>query len=67
MKKTIYYTYLGTNGTINSIVYLPGVYSVKRYLLEADEGKQLTCDGENFVNFIRVSQTEVDDWYEVDA
>ena len=67
MKKTTYYTYLGTNGTISSAVCLPGVYSIKEYVLKADEGKKLTCDGENFVISIRVSQTEVDNWYEVDA
>ena len=63
MKKITYYTYLGTNGIISSSVHLPGVYNVKEYILEADEGKQLTCDGVNFVNSIRVRQTEVDNWY----
>ena len=67
MKKTTYYTYLGTNGTIVSAVHLPGVYSIKKYSLVADEGKKLTCDGKTFVSSIRVNQNEVDDWYEVDA
>lgn len=67
MKKTTYYTYLGTNGTINSPIFLPNVYNVKTYVLEAEKGKKLTCDGETFVSFARVSQTEVDNWYEVDA
>ena len=62
MKKTIYYTYLGTNGTISSVVYLPDIYSVKEYVLKADKNKKLTCDGKNFVTSVRVSQTEVDNW-----
>ena len=67
MKKTTYYTYLGTNGTISSAVYLPVFYNVKEYILKADENKKLTCDGKNFVTSVRVSQIEVDNWYEVDA
>lgn len=67
MKKYTYYTYLGTNGTINTLIHLPGVYNVKSYKLEADEGKKLTKDGITFVDTVRVSQTEVDEWYEVEA
>ena len=29
MKKTIIYTYLGTNGTITTPIHLEGIYSVK--------------------------------------
>ena len=42
MTKEILYTYLGTNGTITSPVFLEGIYSVKKIRLMAAEGKWLT-------------------------
>jgi hypothetical protein len=61
MIKTPLYTYLGTNGTITSPVYLEGIYSVKKYYLEASGDKQLTKDnGLTFVTSITVPESEVD-------
>lgn len=65
MKKTIYYTYLGTNGTLTSVIHLPDIYSIKKYLLEADEGNVLTKDFKHFVSQITVSEEEVKLWSEV--
>lgn len=66
MKKTIMYRYLGTNGVIDSPVFLEGIYSVKSIALKADEGKVLTKDGENFVNAVRVAnEEEAAEWREV--
>lgn len=67
MTKTVFYTYLGTNGTLVTPIHLPGVYSVKSYRLDAGKDKKLTSDGETFVQSVTVNQTEVDNWYEVDA
>lgn len=64
MKKTTIYTYLGTNGIINSPVFLEGIYSVKKIRLRADEGKTLTKDWINFVDSVIVPENEVDQWFE---
>jgi hypothetical protein len=64
MTKTIIYTYLGTNGTLSTPIYLEGIYSVKNYNLIADKDKQLTKDGKHFYNSITVPENEVDQWYE---
>jgi hypothetical protein len=56
MKKILYYTYLGTNGTITSPVHLEGIYSVKKYQLTADDDKFLTKDGKNLYSFITVGE-----------
>lgn len=66
MIKTKMYTYLGTNGTLVTPIHLPNVYSVKKYSLNADEGKKLTSDGKTFVYSIIVNENEVDRWYEVE-
>jgi hypothetical protein len=42
MTKETLYTYLGTNGTITSPVFLEGIYSVKKIRLMAAEDKWLT-------------------------
>lgn len=65
MKKTIIYTYLGTNGTIESPVHLEGIYSVKKVRLTAEEGKVITKDGINFVTFAIVPESEVSEWTEM--
>ena len=66
MKKTTMYRYLGTNGVIDSPVYLEGIYSVKIISLIADEGKALTKDGKNFVESVRVAtEEEAAQWREV--
>lgn len=66
MKKTIIYTYLGTNGTITTPIHLEGIYSVKKYSLVADENKVLTKDGINTYGHIIVSEDELEQWYEIE-
>ena len=66
MTKTIIYTYLGTNGTISTPIYLEGIYSVKNYNLIADKDKLLTKDGIKFYESITVPENELDQWYEID-
>ena len=65
MTKTIYYTYLGTNGTLTSPIHLEGIYSVKKYHLVADEGKILTNGSKQAYN-ITISEFELKDWYEIE-
>ena len=65
MIKTAYYEYLGTNGTICSPVHLEDIYYIKKYKLQADDGKKLTKDGINFVKMIMVPDSEVNEWKEV--
>ncbi len=66
MKKTAFYTYLGTNGTITSPIHLEGIYFVLNYRLEADENKMLTKDnGITCVKMVTVPEDEVDEWKEV--
>ena len=66
MKKTIMYRYLGTNGVIDSPVYLEGIYSVKSISLVADEGMALTRDGKDLVKSVRVAnEEEAAQWREV--
>lgn len=55
MKQTVMYRYLGTNGIIDSPVYLEGIYSVTSISLVADDGKVLTKDNKNFVKSVRVA------------
>ena len=64
MIKENIYTYLGTNGTITSPVYLEGIYSVKKIKLTANPNKQLT-DGINYYNSIIIDESDLDKWYEV--
>ena len=66
MKKEVYYTYLGSNGTITTSVFLEGIYNVKKYLLVADKNKMLTKDGKHFVKTTLIPAAEVDQWSEVD-
>ena len=65
MKKAVYYTYLGDNGTITTPLHIPGVYSIKQYLLVADENKRLTKDGVNLTPSILIPEADLDVWYEV--
>lgn len=67
MIKTVIYTYLGTNGTISTPIYLEGIYSVKNYNLIAEMGKVLTKDGINTYGHITVPENELDQWYEIDG
>lgn len=65
MKKTIYYTYLGDNGTITTPLHIPNVYSIKQYLLVADENKKLTKDGIKFTPSILIPESDLKLWYEI--
>lgn len=65
MTKTLCYSYLGDNGTLLTVIHLEGVYSIKKYMLDADQGKLLTRDGKHFIHSILVPESEVDLWYEV--
>lgn len=66
MTKTLYYNYLGENGTLLTTIHLDGVYCVKKYMIDADEGKVLTKNGLNFKTQVLVPESEVNEWYEVD-
>lgn len=65
MNKQITYTYLGTNGILTTPIHLEGIYSVKKIVLMADEGKMLTKDNEHFVKRVSVPESEVSLWKEV--
>lgn len=61
MKKTLLYTYLGTNGTITSPIHLEGIYCVKKYRIEAEGDKYLTKDnGATTVKTATVPEDEID-------
>lgn len=66
MKKEIYYTYLGDKGTITSYIQIPGVYSIKKVMLFAEENKKLTKDNQKFYNSILIPESELPEWKEVD-
>lgn len=66
MRKTLYYTYLGVNGTITSPVLLEGIYAVKKYQLIASDGKVLTKDDKNYVDSIMIPESDLELWKEVD-
>ena len=66
MRKTVYYVYLGTNGTIMSPVHLEDIYYTRRLQLHADEGKVLTSDGRNFEKEVLINEEDLDKWSEVD-
>lgn len=63
MLKEVYYTYLGTNGTITSKVHLEDIYYIRKIKLIADDGKYLT-NGEKKVKTILVPEEEVEQWRE---
>ncbi len=65
MTKEIRYTYLGTNGILTTPIHLEGIYKIKKYLLSADEHKQLTKDSINYFQQIEIPEEELEEWYEV--
>ena len=67
MRKTLYYTYLGVNGTITSPVLLEGIYAVKKYQLIASDGKVLTKDDKIYVDSIMIPESDLELWKEVDS
>lgn len=66
MRKSTVYRYLGTNGIIDSPIYIEGAYSVRYYSLFADEGKVLTKDHKRFVEMVTVPEVDLDLWVEID-
>lgn len=64
MKRTVLYTYLGTNGTITSPVHLEDVYFIRKIKLVADENMTLT-NGTVFRNFVIVPEEDEKSWSEV--
>ena len=58
MTKQVLYTYLGTNGTLTTPIHLEGIYSVKKIILTADSGKQLTQDDINYCSVATVHTEE---------
>lgn len=67
MTKEVYYTYLGTNGTITSPVHLEDTYYIRKIQLTATKGKALTKDGKTFSPKVLVPEDEVELWKEVKA
>lgn len=65
MTKQVYYTYLGTNGVIESPVHLEDIYYIRKLVLTADKGKRLTKDGKNFVTSVKIPEEELAEWREV--
>lgn len=63
MLKEIYYTYLGTNGTITTKVHLEDIYYVRKIKLIAENNSYLT-NGEKKVKTIMVPEEEVEQWHE---
>lgn len=65
MTKEVIYKYLGTNGVIESPVHLEDIYYIRLFRLVADKGHMLT-DGESVVRSIKVSESEVGKWIEIE-
>ena len=65
MVTEIRYTYLGTNGILTTPIHLEGIYSTKKYLLTADENKQLTKDNIHYFQSIEIPEEDLNKWYEV--
>ncbi len=65
MIKTPIYTYLGTNGTITSLIHLKDIFCIKNYQLRAETNKMLTKDGVELFKEVTVPEDEVDLWKEV--
>ena len=65
MTKTVYYTYLGTNGVIESPVHLEDIFYIRKYRLIADAGKRVTKDGKTFYTTVMVPENELEEWKEV--
>lgn len=65
MTKTVYYTYLGTNGVIESPVHLEDIFYTRKLRLVADNGKQLTKDGKHFFSTVMIPEDDLAEWKEV--
>lgn len=65
MLKTTLYEYLGTNGTILSPVHLEDIYYIRKFKLQAENGRQLTKDDKHFFNQVTIPEADLDEWKEV--
>jgi hypothetical protein len=65
MKKNYFYRYMGTNGILETPVYLEGIYCLKLVQLTADKGNVLT-NGEKITNSISVPESEASAWIEIE-
>ena len=63
MVKQKLYKYMGYNGTITSLVLLPGIDHLELIELKANDGKYLT-DGKRKVYSIIIPIDEMDNWVE---
>lgn len=61
------YTYLGTNGTLTTKIFLPNTPNVVKKELISDNGYLLTKDGKSFTNSVIVPEHELEEWQEVKA
>jgi hypothetical protein len=67
MKKTILYTYLGTNGSITTPIHLEDIYYVRKVKLIAEGSrKYLTKDGEHLYKMVTIPENEIEEWREID-
>lgn len=67
MKKRLYYNYLGDNGTLLTTIHIEGAYHIKKYMIDADKGKMLTKDGIILKTQALIPESEINEWYEIDA
>lgn len=67
MIKEIYYTYLGSNGTITSPVLLPDMHHVKKVKLIADKNKMLTNKDGVLLKTVMTTEEEISNWTEIDV
>lgn len=66
MKKSVLYTYLGTNGSITTPIHLENVYYVRKIKLIAEGSKMyLTKDNKSFYKMVTIPEEEVNEWQEV--
>lgn len=67
MRKTLIYTYIGTNGMITTPINLEGIPRVEKILLVAEDNKKLTKDnGKTQYTSIKVPKEEAYLWKEID-
>lgn len=65
MKKNYFFRYMGTNGVIETPIYLEGIYCLKLVHLIADPGCALT-NGEKVVYAVRIPESDVSSWIEIE-
>lgn len=67
MTREKYYTYLGTNGILETPIHLQGVPAIEKICLRAESGKVLTKDGKIFTSSVIVPLEEEKLWREIDS